>query len=112
MNKINANSNNDKGSIFFLFWLHWVFAALRLSQAVGSGGYSLAVAHRFLIAVASLVAEYRLKGMWAQCGAQAELPCNIWDRPGPGIKLVAPALAGGLLTTRPPRKSLDGILIA
>ena len=62
-----------KGRFFPSFsWLHWIFiAALGLSQVVGSGGYSLIVVHRFLIAVASLVAEYRLKGMWVQCRAQA-----------------------------------------
>ena len=58
--------------LVFFFWLHWIFiAAFRLSQVVGSRGCSLGVVHGFLIAVASLVAEYRLKGMWVQCGAQA-----------------------------------------
>jgi len=44
-----------------IFWLHWVFVALHgLSLAAVSGDYSLAVVHRLLIAVASLVAEHRL----------------------------------------------------
>ena len=30
---------------------------------------------------------------------------GLWGLPGPGIKLVSPALAGGFLTTIPPRKS-------
>jgi hypothetical protein len=45
----------------FNFWLPWVLvAAHRLSLVVVSGGYSLVVVHRLLIAAASLVAEYRL----------------------------------------------------
>ena len=66
-----------RGRFFFLFWLHWVFfAALRLSQAVGSGGYSLAVVHRFLIAMASLVAEYRLK----TAKAKRFILLTLWER--------------------------------
>ena len=30
----------------------------------------------------------------------------MWDLPGPGLKPVSPALAGGFLTTAPPGKSL------
>jgi len=41
--------------------LHWVFvAAPGLSLVVEDRDYSLAVVHRLLIAVASLVAGYRL----------------------------------------------------
>ena len=29
----------------------------------------------------------------------------MWDLPGPGLKPMSPALAGGFLTTAPPRKS-------
>ena len=29
----------------------------------------------------------------------------MWDLPGPGLKPVSPALAGGFLTTAPPGKS-------
>ena len=44
----------------FYFWLHWFFVALYgLSLAAWAGGYSVAV-NRLLIAVASLVVEYRL----------------------------------------------------
>ena len=32
-------------------------------------------------------------------------PCSMWHFPGPGIKSMSPALAGGVLTTGPPRKS-------
>ena len=33
----------------------------------------------------------------SSCGLQAQLPYGTWDLPGPGIKPVSPALAGGLL---------------
>lgn len=41
---------------FLLFWLHWVFVALHgLSLVLVSMGYSLAVEHGLVSAVASLV---------------------------------------------------------
>ena len=46
---------------FILFLAALVLAAEhRLSLVVASGGYSLVVVHKFLIAVAFLVAEHRL----------------------------------------------------
>ena len=43
----------------------WVFVATHgLSLLVASGGYSLAVLHGILIAVASLVMEHGLWGTW------------------------------------------------
>ena len=48
-------------NIFFLyFWLPWVFVAvLGISLVAVSGSYSLAVVHRLLIVVASLVVGHR-----------------------------------------------------
>ena len=40
------------------------------------------------------------------CGAWVYLSHGMWHLPGPGIKPMSPALAGGLLTTVPPGKSL------
>ena len=34
----------------------------------------------------------------------------MWDLPGPGLKPVSPALAGGFLTTAPPGKSIKHLL--
>ena len=34
----------------------------------------------------------------------------MWDLPGPGLKPVSPALAGGFLTTAPPGKSWHSVL--
>ena len=57
------------GFMYFLinlFIFDWVFIALRRLSPVSSiGGYSLKV-HRLLTAVASLVAEHRALGTWAQ----------------------------------------------
>ena len=53
-----------------------------------------------LLAVASLVAAPGL----SSCGSWAQLPCGMWNLPGPGIEPVSPALAGGFLTTGPPGK--------
>ena len=46
----------------------------------------------------------------SSCGAQAYLCCHLWDLPGPGVEPVSPALAGGFLTTEPPRKSHNVLL--
>ena len=35
----------------------------------------------------------------------------MWDLPGPGLEPVSPALAGGFLTTAPPGKSQESILM-
>ena len=48
------------------FWLHWVLVAvLRVSPAAASRHYSLVGVRGLLIAMASLVVEYRLQGMQA-----------------------------------------------
>ena len=92
-----------------MWWaLHWVFvAAGRLSLVVASGGYPLVAIHRLLIAVASLVAERGLVGVhgFSSCGAQALLPCSMWDLSGPRMEPMSPALAGRFLAPRPLEKS-------
>ena len=35
----------------------------------------------------------------------------MWDLPGPGLEPVSPALAGGFLTTAPPGKSPNTIIL-
>ena len=47
----------------------------------------------------------------SSCGTRAQLLRGMWDLPGPGIESVSPALAGGFLTTVPPGKSTNEILI-
>ena len=48
----------------FYFWLHWVLLCEGISLVAASGDYSLAAALKLLLAVASLVVEHRLSGMW------------------------------------------------
>ena len=40
----------------------------------------------------------------APVAAACELCCGIWDSPGPWVRPLSPALAGGFLTTGPPQK--------
>ena len=42
---------------------------------------------------------------FSSCSSQAQLPCSMWDLPGPEFELVPRALQGGFLTTGPPGKS-------
>ena len=61
--------------------------------------------------VLRLLAQWLLRAQalecgFSSCGAWTWLFCGMWDLPGPKIEPVSPALAGGFLTTGPPRKSL------
>ena len=57
-------------------------------------------------------------GSWApehrlgSCGAQASLPCIMWDHPGPGIEPMSPALQGRFLTTGPSGKSSGTVTLS
>ena len=54
-------------SLSAYFWLHWVFTvAPRLCLVLASGGFSLAVIHGPLGAVASLTVAHGLQSLWAQ----------------------------------------------
>ena len=64
------------------------------------------MAARGLSSCGSQALERRL----SSCGAWAQLLYGMWDPPGPGIKPVFPALAGGFSTTAPPGKSLVFVL--
>ena len=46
----------------------------------------------------------------SSCGTGLSCPWSMGDLPGPGIKLVSPASAGGVLTTGPPGKSFLTLL--
>ena len=73
---------------------------------------SLVAEHRALGARASVVVAHRLSSCGSQalecssCDTWALLLRGMWDLPGPGLKSMSPALAGGFLTTVPPGKSL------
>ena len=73
-------------------------------------GLYVVVLHGFLIAVASLVAEHRLWGTWASVLMVHSLSCPKAGGilvSGSGIEPMFPELAGGVLTTGPPQKSLS-----
>ena len=102
--------------LFIYFWLRWVFIAVRgLSLVAVSRCYSLRCSARaFHCGGFSCCRSWAL-GVWASvvvacglssCGSRASLLCSMWDRPGPGLEPMSPALAGGFLTTVPPGKPL------
>ena len=72
--------------IHLYFWLCWVFVAAH--------ELSLLVAHRLLVAVASLVAEQH-----EHTGLATH---TTWDLLRAGIEPVSPAVAGRFLTAGPP----------
>ena len=82
------------------------------ARASHCGGFSCCGARALGVWV-SVVAACGLSscGSWAlerrlsSCGVWAWLLCDMWDLPGPGLKPVSRALAGGFLTTVPPGKS-------
>ena len=93
--------------LLIYFWLHWVFTAAHgLSLAAASGGCSLVGVHRLLIVLASLVIEHSVQRARASAVAVRRLSCpSMWNLPRPGVKPVAPELAGRLPTTGPLGKS-------
>ena len=56
--------------------------------------------------LASLAAQALGCAGFSSCAARAWLPCGTWNLPGPEIKPVFSALAGGFSTTGPPGKSI------
>ena len=86
----------------YLFWLRWVFGA--------AGGAVASVAAPGLpTVVASLLEGHRLQGTRASEAVAHGLNCSTatWNLPGPGIKPMSPAPAGGFLSTGPLGKSIN-----
>ena len=67
------------------------------------GAWDSVVVVHGLSSCGSRALEHRL----SSCGAWAYSLCGMWDRPGPGLEPVSPALAGGFLTTVPPGSPLS-----
>ena len=85
----------------FIFWLCWVFiAACRLSLILTSGGYSSLWCGGFSLRWLLLLWSTG----FSSCGTAAQLLCDTWDFPRPGIEPVSLALQGRFLTTGPPGK--------
>ena len=102
--------SQGKGCCFFFFFLI-IFSFLTMSRlrcsegffsSCGKWGLLYRCGARFPIAVASLVAECRQEG--AGSVVVAQMPCGMWDLPGPGIEPMSPALPGAFFTTEPARK--------
>ena len=70
----------------------------------GAQGFSL----WWLFFVQSMVSRFAGFGSW---GAWALLLHSMWNLPGPGIKPMFPALAGGFLSTVPPGKSNNSLIL-
>ena len=65
------------------------------------------VVPRGLQSTGSAVVAHRLQTRrLSNCGSRAQLLRGMWDPPGPGLKPMSPALAGGFPTTAPTGKSL------
>ena len=78
----------------------------RAFSSCGKWGPLFIVVRGPLTIAASPVVEHRLQTRrLSNCGSRAHLLCGTWDLPGPGLKPMSPALAGGFLTTAPPGKS-------
>ena len=117
-------------SFFFLIYLFLVVLGLRCCVRAFSScserGLLFVAVCGFLIGVTSLVAEHSLDGSCAgfcrcgsqaverrlsSCGTWAQLLHGMWDLPGPELEPASSALAGGLLPTVPPGKSLLSFII-
>ena len=80
---------------------------VRAFSSCGKWGPLFIVVRGPLTITASLVTEHRLQTRrLSNCGSRAQLLRGMWDLPRPGLEPMSPALAGGFLTTAPPRKSL------
>ena len=74
--------------LFIYFWQHWVFIAMhRFSLAAVSGAYSLVEMCRLLTSICFSGAEAPGHLGFSNCGVWAQLLCDMWDLPRPGIRL-------------------------
>ena len=100
--------------IIIYFWLSWVFIAIhRLSLvAVSMGLLSSNGLWAFHQGGFSCWRTWALGCVgFNSCVTWSYLPRGMRNLPGPGIKPVSPALAGGFLATGPPRKSQQRLSI-
>ena len=121
--------NYEHLSIFYCVFLKFILGCAmssllcRLLSSCSKQRLLFLAVSKILIAVASPVAEHGLQSERASVvaawglmvpGSRArdeqlwrrvvKLLQGMWDPPGPGIKLVSSALAGGSFTTEPPGK--------
>ena len=95
----------------FIYFYLFILAVLglrfctRAFSSCGEWGPLFIAVRGPLTVVASLVVEHRLQmRRLSSCGSRTQLPCGMWDLPGPGLEPMSRALAGKLSTTAPPGK--------
>ena len=99
------SSCGERGLLFIAVRGLLICGGFPCCGARGLGAWASVIVARGLRSCGSRALEHRL----SSCGAQASLLRGMWDLPGPRIKPVSPALAGGFLTTAPPGKSKLGV---
>ena len=100
-----------KNYYYYCYFIYLFLTALGLrcwawaSLVVASGGYPTLRCVGFSLwwLLLQQSTGFRRAG-FSSCGTGAQLLHGMWDLPGPGLEPVSPALAGGFLTTAPPRK--------
>ena len=107
-----GNSNPIQDSFFFFnylfyFWLHWVFVAVQAFSIAVSVGTTLVDMRRLLLLQG--IGSRRMR--FNSCSSWTWLLRGMQNFPGPGIKPVSPALAGRFLSTVPPGKSPNAVLL-
>ena len=91
----------------FYFWLHWVFVAVQAFSIAVSGGTTLVDTRRLLLLQSIVSRRMRFNS----CSSWTWLLRGMQNFPGPGIKPMSPALAGRFLSTVPPGKSPNAVLL-
>ena len=106
--------------VFFFFFPVLGLCHTWAFSSCSEQGLHLVYMYWFLIQVAPLVVERRLSGTQASltaacglrsCGPRAQFLCGMWDLPRPGVEPGSPELAGRVLSTVPPGKSLLCVLM-
>ena len=100
--------------LFFIFGcagsLLLCMGFLQLRQAGAT--YSVVEVDGLLIAWLLLLRSMGFRAhCLSSCGTWTQLPWAMWNLPGPGIRSVSPALAGGCSTTGPPGISLFSVFL-
>ena len=93
---INLSLTGLSKAIFIYLQLSWVFIPARATFQLLCMGLS-----KWLLLLWFLGSRTQAQQLWCP---QAELLCNMWDLPRPGIASVSPALVSGFFTTEPPGK--------
>ena len=101
------SSCGDRGLLFVAVCGLLIAVASRC-RARALGAWASLVVVRGLSSCGSQALECRLRS----CGARALLLRGMWDLPGPGLKPVSPALAGGFLTTAPRGKPPPSVFLS